>query len=220
MTTAPPPLHSKSNEDDIQQCLQYIKRQYPNPRYNLFDQGTVMWRDGAHKRNWMVDENYQHTFGNCALFSDWVHAPMGTATIRIGLFMSHQETWVGKAQQTIDLHVWVAALRPTLTHASGKDLIIWDCEWANTMKEMGNSHPERPLNVTTALMGGQRELYKYLKDPKKGRVRIGSVWIGGEGQKRGGTECLSLSMAWVEEVLKYGLLDGEVGWWIGYTRLM
>ena len=79
-----------------------------------------MYRDQKHKRN-VYPESINPDYQMGAKFSDWLGMSVGTATIRIKLFMSLQSTWVGHqttGQQYLQ-HVWVAALRPAGRNIKG-----------------------------------------------------------------------------------------------------
>ena len=57
-------------------------------------------------------------------------------------------------------------------------------------------------------------LYGYLKDPQRGKMRIRSVWVGGQGD---GQQGLRLSMDWLEQILQAGGLGDleAIRRWLG-----
>lgn len=69
-----------------------------------------------------------------AKFSDWLKMKIGTATIRMGLFMSMQESWVGRQnpEHKYNYYIWCAALQPAPAGTKGKELIFWDNDWERT----------------------------------------------------------------------------------------
>lgn len=139
------------------------------------------------------------------MFSDWLAMPLGTATIRIGLFMSMQESWVGRQnpEDKYKYHVWCAALRPAPQGVRGKELIFWDNNWER--KKAGLLEESKGLFTSYALIGGQRKLYYHLK--KKVRMNIYKIWIAGSGPEE---QCLPLSMEWLGRMLANGGLDRDL----------
>jgi len=96
--------------------------------------------------------------------------------------MSLQQTWIGNLRVNHDYpqHVWVAALRQALAGVRGKELIIWDNGWE--IKKQALIREVKKLSVNYGMIGGQRELYKYLKSPSKGKLNICKIWIAGSAQ--------------------------------------
>ena len=62
------------------------------------------------------------------------------------------------------------------------------------------------ININTAILGGQRELHKYLMED--GKMGIRTIWIAGSGSN--GTQCLLLTVEWLGNVLKDGGLEGDL----------
>jgi hypothetical protein len=200
----PEPLKKTSLESLVQSWLAYINQRYPNNNYKLYSASTVYYRDQAHKENWLAsDANWD--FWTMGKFSDWLGMPLGTATIRIGLFISMQESWVGRQNphEKYKYHVWCAALRPAPEGIRGKELIFWDNDWERTKARLLQEN--KRMIAVHALIGGQKKLYYHLK--KKAGMNIYKVWIGGSGRK---TFCLSLSMKWLGGTLQNGGLDGDL----------
>jgi len=131
--------------------------------------------------------------------------PLRIAKVRLGLFISMQESWVGRQnpQHKYNYHVWYAALRPASTSMRGKELIFWDNKWERTKENMLKDN--RRMTVGYALIGGQKKLYDHLRDKGNGKMNIYKIWIGGSGEK---TLCLPLSIQWLGETLQSGALDG------------
>ena len=67
----------------------------------------------------------QQDFWDMAKFPDWLEMRFGAATIRLGLFMSMQQSWVG-GQNPEHKYMWCAALRPVPAGIARKELIFWD----------------------------------------------------------------------------------------------
>ncbi|KAF8417915.1 hypothetical protein EV426DRAFT_720870 [Tirmania nivea] len=202
----PLPLHKASLESEVQAWLAYLDQQYPNDSHKLFSAATIMYRDQSHKANWLVVPQCSDLHSG-AKFTDWIHMPMGTAKIRIGLFMSLQSTWVGNQNPEHQYlqHVWVAALRPATGNIRGKELIFWDSDWEMTRAKLVENG--KFLNITYGLIGGQKAIYSYLKDKSKGQMNIAKIWIGGNGTRE---NCLLSSMQWVESILQTSSLEEDL----------
>ncbi|RPB25232.1 hypothetical protein L211DRAFT_105094 [Terfezia boudieri ATCC MYA-4762] len=202
--TQPAPLISTSLQSLVQSWLAYINQKYPNPTYKLFTEATIYYRDQAHKDNWTSTPSCWD-FWKIAKFGDWLKMKIGTATIRMGLFMSMQETWVGRQnpEHKYKYHIWCAALRPAPAGIKGKELIFWDNNWERTRARM-MAESKRMIAVF-ALIGGQYKLYQHLK--QKGKMNIYKIWIGGNGEH---DLCLSKSVGWLGEILENGGLDGDL----------
>ena len=93
--TQPAPLNKTSLKSLVQSWLAYLSQKYPNDTHKLFTTAIVYYRGQAHKENWLCTPSCWDFF-TCAKFSDWLEMQLGSASIRIGLFMSMQESWVGK----------------------------------------------------------------------------------------------------------------------------
>jgi len=121
--------------------------------------------------------------------------------------MSLQKTWVGNLRVNHDYpqHFWVAALRQAPDGVRGKELIIWDNGWEVKKEEL--IQKKKKLSINYGMIGGQRELYKYLKSPSKGKLNICKIWIAGTGTK---DNCLADSVAWIQNILQTGGLDGDL----------
>jgi len=105
-----------------------------------------------------------------AKFADWLGMKLGSATIRMGLFISMQESWVGKQnpEHKYKYHVWCAALRPAPSGIRGKELIFWGNDWERTKTRL--LAEKKRMIAVYALIGGQYMLYQHLK--KKARMNI------------------------------------------------
>jgi len=108
------------------------------------------------------------------------------------------------------MHVWAVGVRPSTEYSTGKDLFFWDCEWQLVKARLDEG--QVAADAGNSLMGGQFEVYKYLKNKNKGRMNIRTIWIGGKGarvnEKKG--RCLHLSMQWLQGVLQNGGLEGDL----------
>ena len=95
-------------------------------------------------------------------FSDWLEMALGTATIRIRIFISIQESWVGKQnpEHKYEYHIWYAALRPAPAGIRGKELIFWGNDWERTKARL--LQEEKRMIVAYALIGRQKKLYYHL----------------------------------------------------------
>jgi len=69
-----------------------------------------MYRDSAHRNNWLSHEECSDLHTG-AIISEWLHLRLEPSTIRLGLFMSLRDTWVGQLRDNHDYpqHVLVAA---------------------------------------------------------------------------------------------------------------
>ncbi|RPB18134.1 hypothetical protein L211DRAFT_854417 [Terfezia boudieri ATCC MYA-4762] len=165
-----------------------------------------MYRDSAHRNNWLAYQECSdlHT---SAIFSDWLKFRVDPTSIRLGLFMSLQYTWVGNQRVNHDYpqHVWAAGLRQAPGGVRGKELILWDNDWDRKRVDLVAAN--KRLSVNYRLIGGQRALYKYLKGTTQGRLNIYKIWIAGNGERE---QCLSNSVAWLEHILQTGGLDGDL----------
>jgi len=202
----PAPLTSISFEPLVQSWLAYLTQRYPNNTHKLFAKATIYYRDQSHKLNWLATPSCSD-FWTMAKFSDWLQMPLRTAKVRLGLFITIQESWVGRQnpQHKYNYHVWCAALRPAPAGVRGKKLIFWDNEWERTKENMLKDN--KRMTVGYALIGGQKKLYDYLRDKGKSKMNIYKIWIGGSGEK---TFCLPLSIQWLGETLQSGALDGDL----------
>lgn len=199
-------LHKDSTEVEVQQCLTYLHDTYPNCTHQLYSNATVMYRDSSHRNNWRASPECSDLHHG-AIFSEWLHMRLPPTTIRLGLFMSLQSTWVGaqNPQHQYPQHVWVAAIRPASGNIRGKELLIWDNEWQRIRANLVANN--KRLDVGHVLLGGQKALYNFLKSKTQGRMNIHKIWIAGDGVHNC---CLSESMAWIEGVLQIGGLDGDL----------
>ena len=113
-------LHKDSTEVEVQQCLTYLHDTYPNCTHQLYSNATVMYRDSSHRNNWRASPECSDLHHG-AIFSEWLHMRLPPTTIRLGLFMSLQSTWVGaqNPQHQYPQHVWVAAIRPASVNIRG-----------------------------------------------------------------------------------------------------
>ena len=77
-----------------------------------------MYRDSSHRNNWRTFQDCHDLHGG-AIFSEWTHSRMNGATARLGLFMSLQQSWVGRQMLGHQYyhHVWAAGVRPSRHHA-------------------------------------------------------------------------------------------------------
>ena len=132
---------------------------------------------------------------------------IGTATIRMGLFMSMQESWVGRQnpEHEYKYHNWCAALRPAPAGIRGKELIFWDNNWEERKARI--LAESRRMIAVNALIGGQSKLYYHLKDKKRGGMNIYKIWVGGSGLQE---LCLPQSMEWLGGIFENGGLDGDL----------
>ena len=103
--------------------------------------------------------------------------PLETATIRLGLFISMRETWVGRQnpEHKYDYHVWCAGLRPAPAGIRGKELIFGDNDWERTKERL--LQEEKRMVTAYALIGGQKKLYYYLKTKAKNSQGHGDIWV-------------------------------------------
>lgn len=210
----PPPLNKESTEAQVQEWLVYLYQQYPNPTHQLFSTATVMYRDSSHRNNWLATPECSDLHTG-AIFTEWLHMRLQPQVIRLGLFMSLQYSWVGKQNENHQYpqHVWAAALRTTPGQSYGKELIFWDNDWERIKVDLVKKN--KRIDVVYGLLGGQKQLYNYLKSKKQGKLDIQKILIGGHGEEK---MCMFNSVAWIERILQTGGLDEDLVS-IGFERL-
>lgn len=88
----------------------------------------------------------------------------------------------------------------------GKDLVIWDPDGQEMLKEGDGKY-----NKVT--LGSQKELYRLVK---KG-MKVNNVWFGGDGNN-GKEKCLALTVEWLRGIVETGGLEGDLEE-MGFVRL-
>ena len=230
LTASSTTAHIEAHLLDAQQCL--VERCQPGNAFHLLPD-VYAWKDAAEKAN---NTPYYIDLENRKTFSHFSTAPMPppsiplppsfpppiaaatntaiTTRIRVGLFTTCSETWVGKDRETwlkMDMHAWVAFVLPG--RPQGRALVIWDSD-APLRRARQEASSGRIKNV---LLGRQVALVKHLLG-KKWSLSQG-VWYGGPGNPTA-EKCLPLAMDWVRNtLLPLGTVGVEDLPELGFERL-
>ncbi|KAI9776731.1 MAG: hypothetical protein M1839_009375 [Geoglossum umbratile] len=176
-----PNLAPTSSAADIREHLKLITNN-SDGSILLYDH-PVAFKNSEHRNNW---KQWVHNAEDFHLYSEFQQAPLKGATIRLGLFTTAVSSWV--------------VLLIGQAGKKGKEMVIWDSDAAERVEKNGPVY-------NSVTLGSMRTLYTYLTN--KAGMNIMRVWIGGDGNG-GQTECLTLSIDFIEKVMKDGGLGHDL----------
>ena len=220
-----PVIHQTSPNAHIEQWLAYIVEQAAQGPLN----DTIHicarrygFRDGQDRTNSTISDWYAGD-KDIGTLNEFMQAPKHGKRVKLGLFCSWPETWVGKTAdqlQQMGYHAWLAMIVDVpKEEGKGRFLVIWDPDAKVSMdlaiaaqrKEHISRSPlaESPLPFQfrprqRVMIGRQQQLAQ--KVLEKGRRTFHGVYYGGRGNEEGLGQCLGLTLG-----LALAIVRGEKG---------
>lgn len=220
-----PLIHKHSPPEHIEQWLAYIAAQASEgPLNNTIHVLTKIYgfKDGQDRTNSTIPSWYP---GSAVIgtLNEFMQAPKHGKRVKLGLFCSWPETWVGKTAdelQHMGFHAWIALIVDVpKEEGKGRFLVIWDPDAQviigydqakqrkehivkSRLEESPTSFQFRPRE--RIMLGRQQQLAKKVLD--KGRSTFRGVYYGGHGNEEGEGLCLSLSLS-----LALAIVRGQKG---------
>lgn len=226
-----PLIHKDSPPAHIEQWLAYIAAQASKGPLN--DTIHVLtkiygYADGHDRKNSTTPSWYPGS-ADIGTLDEFIQAPKHGKRVKLGLFCSWPETWVGKTAeqlQHLKFHAWIALIVDVpKEEGKGRFLVIWDpdaqvnigFDKAKQRKEhiVKSRLEERPSAFLfrpreRIMLGRQQQLAK--KVLNKGRSTFHGVYYGGDGNEEGEGLCLGLSLGLALAVVRGQQGEPRMDW--------